>query len=369
MYKNNITPEVVAKRKNTLQQNVILPRLISDLKKRYPSLTLVGTFYGMQEYAQFKCTKCNSITKCRPALIFKNKAGCRRCRKNKVKADAEKRKKAYREELLKKFENYLEPFNTRVFKNSFVNNESHAKLFCKTCRRAWLATPKSTFKMKNICNKCAINAVNERSFKDFTKQKESLLKWGFLPIGKPETRETILKMKCLSCNHVNRLSYLDVIKTHRRCEVCFPSLNGKINKFHFVKINGKLCRVQGYERFAVKYLKSKEVIHGASSEMPKITYKYNKRIHRYTPDFLVDRSQVVEVKSLYTAGLLSGGKHKIKYQNLKAKRIGSIKSGFDFKLIIFDAHGNKLKIPKDWYTYTKPELLSFIKKHNSIKIC
>jgi len=109
--------------------------------------------------------------------------------------------------------------------------------------------------------------------------------------------------------------------------------NFKFKKYTFPC--GKNVNIQGYENFALDILlkeyKEEDILTNRS-DMPKISYWYNKKNRIYFPDiYIPNHNKIIEVKSIYTY-------KKFLIQNiLKALQVR--KMGYDFEIWIINKKG------------------------------
>jgi hypothetical protein len=122
--------------------------------------------------------------------------------------------------------------------------------------------------------------------------------------------------------------------------------------------------VQGYEDIALRWLTQiknvdPETIQGVG-DVPAFSYSYKGKLRRYRPDFQVD-DKIVEVKSLWTAGLIrSQAGFPDSFESLKRKYRVVTDSGYQFKLLLFKQEGEcfyTAKIPKGWNKLSRKEFL------------
>ena len=129
-------------------------------------------------------------------------------------------------------------------------------------------------------------------------------------------------------------------------------------------IQGVLFTCQGYELFAVHWILSNTktkatALKFATVDKPVFEYVLGSKTHRYYPDFFIAKDKrVIEVKSLYTAGIQ---RNKNGYLNmLKAKRQAVIDAGYKFVLLVMDAKGSRIKLPANWHTLSRQQLFNSI---------
>lgn len=96
-------------------------------------------------------------------------------------------------------------------------------------------------------------------------------------------------------------------------------------------------------------LKAKDII---TKSLPVLRYYFAGKQRRYYPDMLTG-NKLIEVKSLESAGL---SKSKFFYKGselfdmLKAKAKAAHKAGYEFRLLVMSADGQRVSLPKNWQT-------------------
>lgn len=108
----------------------------------------------------------------------------------------------------------------------------------------------------------------------------------------------------------------------------------KRKKFVF---HGRVVTLQGHENYGLRdlmqrcHIDFKDIVY-KPTEMPKILYTHDCKIHRYIPDFWVPiRNLIIEIKSKYTFEK----NHSINI----LKAIACIEAGYDFETWIYNRKG------------------------------
>lgn len=121
--------------------------------------------------------------------------------------------------------------------------------------------------------------------------------------------------------------------------------------------------VRGYEPQAIEYIVNKGLAKANDLEVtgvPSVKYKHKGKIRTYRPDiFVVSQNRLVEVKSVATLGLLRDYYYKngrTLLSELKAKRLGCLKAGFKFTLLLMTREGVRLNLPADWHKLSVAEI-------------
>ena len=182
--------------------------------------------------------------------------------------------------------------------------------------------------------------------------------------------------------HFKAFEYLGArIKVQHLCTVCntFTVMAPPTNALRIGKLACPICdsgtvwalearhrvfRVRGYERYALpKLLKlygEDDVFEDLSGKVPSI--EYDGRTHK--PDFYVpSHNLLIEVKSLETLGMSEHGyfgKPATVYRNVVRKRQAAVDEGYRYLLVLISDKGVRIPIPKNWYRYTRKELMSRI---------
>jgi hypothetical protein len=155
----------------------------------------------------------------------------------------------------------------------------------------------------------------------------------------------------MDCGYTWHTRPANVLHCGSGCPACACDRRAK-NAFiqKTVKLGTRTVRVQGFEPFAIAWLLS----HGCNPEQLRVTasegkptFRYTMRgkSHLYVPDlYHAGKNTVIEVKSSYT--LL---KNRITFERncIKARQV--IEDGYKFSLLVMDAYGNRVDIPKRWY--------------------
>jgi hypothetical protein len=126
--------------------------------------------------------------------------------------------------------------------------------------------------------------------------------------------------------------------------------------------------LQGYEPQALawllenKQLKLSDIQLETSGCVPVIPYKTGRRKRNYYPDMFIKRlNTIVEVKSSYTLGLLSG-KHWRRNQ-LKAKACLAL--NYKFLLLLMDRNGKRWWLPENWYNLSRKKVATLMAFNNA----
>lgn len=337
---------------------------IEEIQKRF-------TVTPMQDCAINKCTrwKCLACLKVftRKYYLIRKRGGCTSCmaeaRANRAEIAKLKRRKRLLQETLQQLRNRFDgKIKLRV--STFINKESQAQFKC-VCGHTWSAFVKSTLTMKYGCNACAAReTAHAMNAKRLEASSKKLSKLGFkvldtkLPLGAP--RNTKIRVKCLKCGHISK-TRLASLHSRRCCRRCLHGGN-HFNKKH-IAIFGKIFKVMGYEHFAIKWIAEHtnyDIKHIDSEDLPVFRYKEDKKYRIYIPDIQAGRN-IVEVKSAYTLGL---GNDKM-FKNVQLKARSVVDNGYVFKLMLFTPEGEKLRIPRNWSSLSRLDMIRALNKLNN----
>ena len=135
-------------------------------------------------------------------------------------------------------------------------------------------------------------------------------------------------------------------------------------------LGGRELWVQGFEPQALDYLqnyfKVEDILTEYENKVPVIRYKYSGKHRDYIPDiFIRNHNIIVEVKSTHTLGLFH--KKKRGWSMTCAKALACKERGYKFALLLMEANGNRLKLPKNWPKMKKEDVAYWVKEHNRIK--
>lgn len=166
--------------------------------------------------------------------------------------------------------------------------------------------------------------------KAYVKKAQETWKSSF---GTPERRSKAQKENLKNMTSQRRETLHETIR--KNPGVCFTNRY----KQHKILIRGRSFTVQGYEHHVIKYLVNKRGVDVNSiSIYPKaVPYTEKGRTRMYTIDMkakIANKWYMIEVKSLYTAGLLS---NRTLFYNLRRKVKAVTAAGFRARVIIYDA--------------------------------
>lgn len=117
---------------------------------------------------------------------------------------------------------------------------------------------------------------------------------------------------------------------------------------------GRVFRLQGHEPQALDWmlkthnLRAQDIAFG--EEVPVLEYDDGTTRRKHYPDFWIPSlNRLVEVKSKWSCGLGSDPRTRKAFRLLRAKRKAALALGYKYTLILIDAKGRRLSLPKDWH--------------------
>lgn len=202
---------------------------------------------------------------------------------------------------------------------------------------------------------------------------------------KPDSRgygtgRGLVVFECTNCNEIverSKWPFLNPVAIHM-CRVCTTahvasasgSSGGQVRRFTHRK-TGKVFNVRGsYEPLAIRLLAKsgipvKDMI--PAQDLAAVEYTFDGKVRLYLPD-LGYANTIVEVKSIYTAGLKVSTGNYYGFRMLKAKARAVTALGRDFKLMLFveTSKGKQprlVSLPADWASMKASKLIEFIRRH------
>ena len=173
-----------------------------------------------------------------------------------------------------------------------------------------------------------------------------------------------VKHKCTVCLTVWFPRPVHTLRGHG-CPVCHLK-NLRAKSIHSLVLNGECVEVQGFEDFAVDYILNRgipedEIVVASSGKVPTVKYRQGGKLRKHFPDlYLPKQNRIIEVKSLWTFGVLGSSKPEWFHKN-QLKKKAAIKAGFKYTLLVFTSEGNRIRLPKQWQYMSKQELLAQLK--------
>jgi len=239
----------------------------------------------------------------------------------------------------------------------YVRCNQHLKHQCLTCGHVWDVLPMQVTTRKQNCPECdrKINNVHRRHTIDqYNKKLESM--GSTLRALSYVNIRTKVEHQCLVCKDVFIKHPQMNIDNGAKCFSCsYPERFERSKRSKRVRFNGQIIRTMGYENHAIRYLVSKgieksDIVFG--KDVPRVHYEGT--IH--FPDiYVISRNLLIEVKSLWT---LIGSTSKWRMQI--AKYNAALSQGFDYKLLVFERQGSRIRLPKNWFSCSRKQMLKIL---------
>jgi hypothetical protein len=271
-----------------------------------------------------ECIKCHNTYYIRPQNTLKSwhTQCCRKCAHRFFGNKISLTKKEIINKLKIKFSNKIV-----LLKYAGVSSKK-SKFYCKTCNFTWRQITSVVFKSPLGCPVCSNKAKHKAKI---IKHDMFVNNGNFSPtikiLGKYKGLQRRIKTQCLVCDHV-WYPWAQNIKNGSTCPICNRRKYNNRFKRKYIKLKGKRRAVQGHEPTAIKWL-----IHQGYSEnkiiigkkIPIVSYKFNKKYHKYFPDILI-KKRIFEVKSRYTLTYF--------WQKNQAKALACIKQGYRYNFLL-----------------------------------
>jgi hypothetical protein len=232
---------------------------------------------------------------------------------------------------------------------------------CRKCKHTWSIKPHWTRDMLG-CPKCTGRNKNKTTA-DYRKELRTLNP-SVRVLGEYLTAHTRLKHQCRECHHVWDAFPMN-IRNGTICPKCSYK-NRVIKRMGTVtknlsrkkyRIHGKSFLLQGYEAAAVYWIHEHEnipITKIRSTKLPLFDYTFKDKGSVYLPDLIIKDETIVEVKGLYTAGLLESGglvyneTQEDTWERIKVKAKSVLEAGYKFKLLVMDLNGKRIRLPNNW---------------------
>lgn len=325
-------------------------QFVKALKDKGIKLKPLDTYQGRNAKIRFKCPK-NHVSTLRAGVLLNPEVsnGCRECRYT------EKRKTLpqYKADLKNTLDGRI-----KVVGKMYTNAMTKITHQCTRCKYVWDATPNDILNRKNPCKFCDGNHLTE------TKVRERL-KGNSRVTFVAHVKGDVVTVRCNGCKHEWDASFSNITGNDTGCYKCSRDSSNLYPK-KIVKIGRRVLTLQGYEEQAVRWLmrnrkiKLSDLAFTPAEGKPIVSYIFDGRDRKYFPDFYHTTSKtVVEVKSKYTMGLnISSSRNVLKL--VKAKARACIKEGYNFKLMLMDANGSLIPLPKEWLSMDKRKINRYI---------
>jgi len=155
----------------------------------------------------------------------------------------------------------------------------------------------------------------------------------------------------------------------------------KGNSHKTVEVKGKIFRIQGFERKALKLLleierlSPKKIHEYSSGNVPFISYTYKGKACHYRPDFYIkSQNLLVEVKSPSTLGLdnrpLYESTGRGRFRKNKAKWKAALDQGYSCRLILLGGSNGRhyYELPVDWFEMNLNQFRAWYKRAEPVLI-
>lgn len=179
------------------------------------------------------------------------------------------------------------------------------------------------------------------------------------------------RFKCYKCLGTWKAALNNVLHKASSCPSCAGEVK-KRNGYKTARIkeytrNGVTLRLQGYEPLALDWifqrfpkLRMKDLVVDTSGDVPVVRYATGRRHRNYYPDiFIPSQNRIVEVKSTYTLGLLTGRAWKRNQSKAKA----CLDAGYKFTMLVMQPDGSRLLLPKEWHCMTRARVQELLSRH------
>ncbi len=141
-------------------------------------------------------------------------------------------------------------------------------------------------------------------------------------------------------------------------------------KYKSIKLNGRIVKVQGFEKTALRFIldkgvKSKRITVGMEGTVPRIIYQFRGKTRAYFPDIMIDDNHIVEVKSTWT---LYRSVQQLHIAQAKARECLAQGLKFNLILVIGRTNGKQIAhlLPKRWLTMTQSQIICYVNRLTSL---
>lgn len=333
------------------------PRKLSkdEFKKRLykaqgTKIRLLGVYEGLNSKAEFRCDQGHRFITF--SYRLRQKRMCPKCRK----INGSPRKLTHdcylqRLDVIDSPLFPLEDYQTRFTNILHACPEGHVVSTC----------PDNTLSGKgcHVCNKLRLKnrplQITKAEYVKRLKKKKPHI----ILIGDYQGVRVLTLHRCLIHNHEWKTLPYNLMGHQKGCPKCKGAAisealrdaggNYVTYKFRHVEHGGKLVLLQGYEPQALELIRSwgyrdEQIL--LRGQVPRFPYKFKGKSHYYYPDFYIpSENRIVEVKSDYTFWNF--------YPRNRRKAKAVRKAGYKYSVLILDAQGNRIMIPRKWYEMPK----------------
>jgi predicted Zn-ribbon and HTH transcriptional regulator len=325
-----------------IKMSKVIERHKSELN---PNVTLIE--YINKKDATYECTK-HGIFKSMPYMVRRYVQQCPKCRVENPHNRATQ--SSYEEDLVKYFPQYK-------LIGPYVNRRTAVKHGCKTHRKEFDMIPYDVYRNVPGCPECKSEKrkkphVSETDFIGKLKEIDSPIKYvsGF----------TRMKAKALFRCKKHKFEWEalpDNVLQRHLCPQCKQeAITNSAKTSKPFKLGRRTVTVQGYEPIVLKHLleeyRPAEIkVHGENIGNFNYIFQGSERIT--FPDFYIKKKDLfIEVKSTYT---FTGY-----YAKNKAKAKGAEALGINMDWYIAWESGKVLKLPRNWHTLRKAQVLKLL---------
>lgn len=235
----------------------------------------------------------------------------------------------------------------------------------------------SMYNVKSLCNGCRVCAGNSKKTKEAYQAELDAKPNNVYRVCEDYSGANVpILHACRTCETERRMSPSNCLrKYHDRCLVCHKR-KGAFSARLLTMGDSKVL-AQGYEHHGLKYLlktnRIHNIEHSKGGNVPRIAYKdvHGKSRKHYPDFFLPKKNKIVEVKSIWTLGIVytrvnvaKGKPNRDLWYDQVSKYMAAKEQGYDYLLLVFDNTGNRLDFPKDWYNFGYNEIKRHLKSQS-----
>lgn len=237
---------------------------------------------------------------------------------------------------------------------------------CNGCEREYKTNRGSLVKQKRGCNVCFNRQPRTGSQatvtpEEYQRRLDAKYNGAVQLIGALTGHRAPRTHKCTKCDNVW------VARRIGHCQKC-SSRHGQASgqRKKEMQLGTRTVTVQGFEGIAIKRLLQSGVkpenirTTSDTNRPPVIEYRFRGKDCKHYPDLRVVRKAgdvIVEVKSTVTFGLTAFRKEMRYFAKNKAKAKAALEQGYDYRVMVLEANGSLVKLPKDWHAFDLRTLL------------
>ena len=332
----------------------------------------------------FHCSKCSVDFTHHPSfLVRRRKYGCPTCgvRESSKNTIAVKRSAKYEnnktriqrvEEKLKRYPllRLLKTIEPEVGKIRF-------QVQCSECLKTTDRTEQNILGLPDHttgCRRCSRVEIVSVAFRQDHDYVVSVLKTykNLDLLGKPKTRDSVVKFKCLDCDHKFTSTTRKILDSIRKCPECKPKtwrpsrMGKRVSVSTMMYVDGHEFELRGTEEATLKHLLASGV---KASDIKtntfarngggiKIEYEFHGKRKNHYPDFYVEsKDLVIESKSPFTLGIEGTDEESRILDMNRAKSRAAVEKGINYRVAVVTPKSSRvLFLPKKWYTMSTKSL-------------